>query len=100
MLRGLVERDCPKSHVEIQGCTVSKTFKSFEKIMNAWHWIWTANDPTIELTEVGDEANLSIFLGRPKGRRGPFTFVASAKDFKAAEAIDFVANHGFVSFGN
>jgi hypothetical protein len=46
-LQRFVKKDCPESHVEIKGSTVSKPFKVFEQFVNGWHWVWLANDPFV-----------------------------------------------------
>jgi hypothetical protein len=83
-LQRFVERDCPESHIEIKGSTVSKPFKAFEQFVNAWHWVGLADDPFL---------NLTIFLGGSKRRCSPFAFVALAKDIEVAKAVDFIVYH-------
>jgi hypothetical protein len=46
-LQRFVQKDCPESHVEIKGSTVSKPFKAFEQVVNGWHWVLSVDDPFV-----------------------------------------------------
>jgi hypothetical protein len=48
------------------------------------------------LAKVGDESNLTVFLGSSEGRCGPFAFVASVQDVKAAETVNFITYHALI----
>ena len=65
-LRWIVERDGPKSHVEIESRAESKPFKSPASFVNRGQGKRSSNDVLVETSKVADKADLLVLLGYSK----------------------------------